>query len=294
MPGVKVITSDNNFAPEVLAAGDKLVVIDFHATWCGPCKNIAPIYEQMSTKFANVVFLKVDVDVCKATAEKFNIEAMPTFCFVKNQELVGQVRGADPQKLLAKITELAGGGVGGAAGPSEEEEVPGYIDMQQFIMEAGCNCLNESDDNTHKNIFKDDPKFLESDCDEQLMLTITFNQAVKVHSLKIRGPTDGTAPKTIKIFANQPNEVDFDSGERMEAVQKLELEADDVTGEKVIPLRFVKFQNISNLVIFVVDNQGGDEITKLEYLKIFGQPCNATNMGDFKRVSGKAGESHMG
>ena len=62
----------------------------------------------------------------------------------------------------------------------------------------------------------------------------------------------------------------------------------------MIPLRFVKFQNISNLVIFVVDNQGGDEITKLEYLKIFGQPCNATNMGDFKRVSGKAGESHMG
>ena len=65
------------------------------------------------------------MDVCKATAEKFNIEAMPTFCFVKNQELVGQVRGADPQKLLAKITELAGGGVGGAAGPSEEEEVRG-------------------------------------------------------------------------------------------------------------------------------------------------------------------------
>ena len=71
------------------------------------------------------------------------------------------------------------------------------------------------------NMFRFVFQFLESDCDEQLMLTITFNQAVKVHSLKIRGPSDGTAPKTIKIFANQPNEVDFDSGERMEAVQKL-------------------------------------------------------------------------
>lgn len=292
MSRVKVIGSDSDFVPAVLAAGDKLVVIDFHAKWCGPCKQIAPVYEQLSNKYTDIVFLKVDVDVCKETSERFNIEAMPTFFFVRNQQPLGQVRGADPQKLIAKIQELTKGNE--ASGSGAEEEVPGYADLHQFLVSAGCNCLNESDENTHKNVFTDDAKYLESDCDEQLMLTITFNQPVKVHSLKIRAPADGTAPKTVKIFMNQPNEVDFDSGERMEGVQKLVLEPEDVTGEKVIPLRFVKFQNVSNLVVFVVDNQGGDEVTKLEYLKIFGIPCNATNMGDFKRVAGKAGESHMG
>jgi hypothetical protein len=248
----------------------------------------------LSNKYTDIVFLKVDVDVCKETSERFNIEAMPTFCFVQNQQSKGQIKGADPQKLIAKIEELTKGAGASGSGSGADEEVPGYGDLNQFIVSAGCNCLNESDDNTHKNIFEDDNKYLESDCDEQLMLNITFNQPVKVHSLKIRGPADGTAPKTIKLFTNQPNEVDFDSGERMEGVQKLVLEEDDVSGEKIISLRFVKFQNVSNLVVFVVDNQGGDEVTKMEYLKIIGVPCNATNMGDFKRVAGKAGESHMG
>lgn len=295
MSRVKVIASDAEFTPAVLQAGDKLVVVDFNATWCGPCKKIAPVYEMLSNKFTDIVFLSVDVDICKETSEKFKIEAMPTFCFIRSQKVLGQVRGADPQKLVEKIGELTGGSQDGASGSGgADEEVPGYGDLKQFILDTGCNCLNESDDNTHKNVFTDDAKYLESDCDEQLMLTITFNQAVKVHSLKIRGPSDGSAPKTIKIFANQPNEVDFDSGERMEAVQKLELTPEDVSGEKVISLRYVKFQNVSNLVVFVVDNQGGEEITKVEYIKVIGVPCNATNMGDFKRVSGKAGESHMG
>jgi len=295
MSRVITIASDEQFTPEVLKAADKLVVVDFHATWCGPCKQVAPVYEMLSNKFTNIVFLKVDVDVCKETSEKFRIEAMPTFCFIRSQKVLGQVKGADPQQLMAKIDELTKGAQGEASGSGgAEEEVPGYGDLKQFILDTGCNCLNESDENTHKNVFTDDAKYLESDCDEQLMLTITFNQQVKVHSLKIRGPSDGSAPKTIKIFANQPNEVDFDSGERMEAVQKLELTPEEASGEKVISLRFVKFQNVSNLVVFVVDNQGGEETTKVEYIKVIGVPCNATNMGEFKRVSGKAGESHMG
>jgi len=126
------------------------------------------------------------------------------------------------------------------------------------------------------------------------MLSISFNQAVKVHSLKFRAPNDGSGPKTIKLFVNQPNEVDFDAGERMEGVQKIVLEESDIAEEKIIPLRFVKFQNVTNIVFFVVDNQGGNDVTTINYIKLIGVPCNATNMSDFKRVAGKAGESHMG
>jgi len=292
---VRKVSNDAAFKSELTSAGTKLVVVDFHATWCGPCKAIAPLYEQFSNMHHNVVFLKVDVEVCKATAEEYNITAMPTFLFIKSSQVLGQFKGADPKQLKTTFDHFnKQAAAAGEGSSSSEEEVAGHSDLKQFILPSLCNCLNESDEHAHKNVFEDTAAYLESDCDEQLMLTTGFNQSVKVHSLKIRAPTDGSAPKTIKLFVNQPNEVDFDSGERMEGVQKLELEESDVTGEKLIPLRFVKFQNVTNIVVFVVDNQAGDEITKVEYIKFIGSPCNATNMGDFKRVSGKAGESHMG
>ena len=56
----------------------------------------------------------------------------------------------------------------------------------------------------------------------QLIITISFNQNVKVHSLKIHAPDDGTAPKTVKVFANLPNTMDFDQAERSEPIQTLE------------------------------------------------------------------------
>jgi thioredoxin 1 len=69
-------------------AGDKLVVIDFHATWCGPCKVIAPKVEEMSKAMDNVVFLKVDVDENEEAAKEYNVSAMPTFIFIKNNKKV--------------------------------------------------------------------------------------------------------------------------------------------------------------------------------------------------------------
>lgn len=57
-------------------------------------------------------------------------------------------------------------------------------------------------------------------------------------------------------------------------------------------LRYVKFQNVQNIQFFIKDNQSGDEITQIDHLAIIGSPINTTNMGDFKRVAGKKGESH--
>merc|ERR1712002_733163 len=87
----------------VTNAGAKLVVIDFHAVWCGPCKMIAPHLEEMSKTMNDVVFLKVDVDDCEDIAAKYNITAMPTFIFLKNKEKVADLTGANVDKLKEMV-----------------------------------------------------------------------------------------------------------------------------------------------------------------------------------------------
>lgn len=69
------------------------------------------------------------------------------------------------------------------------------------------------------------------------------------------------------------------------------MKPEDLEGNP-INLRYVKFQNVNNIQFFVKDNQSGDEITQIDYLAIIGSPISTTNMGDFKRVAGKKGESH--
>ena len=76
---VKQCATLGDLKQELKDAGDKLVVIDFYATWCGPCKVIAPKVEEMSSSMSNVVFLKVDVDENEDAAGEYNISAMPTF-----------------------------------------------------------------------------------------------------------------------------------------------------------------------------------------------------------------------
>lgn len=89
-----------------------------------------------------------------------------------------------------------------------------------FIAKNQCECLNESDEHPLTHCFTAAGGFLQSDCDEQLILSVTFNQAVKIHSLKIKAP-EKLGPKTMKLFINQPRTVDFDMAESCTAVQDL-------------------------------------------------------------------------
>ncbi|XAR61707.1 Monodehydroascorbate reductase (NADH) [Bertholletia excelsa] len=85
----------------------KLIVVDFYATWCGPCRFMAPLLAEMARNMPHVTFLKVDVDELKSVAEEWKVEAMPTFVLVKEGKIVARILGADKDGLQKAITTHA-------------------------------------------------------------------------------------------------------------------------------------------------------------------------------------------
>ncbi|XP_039023997.1 thioredoxin H-type-like [Hibiscus syriacus] len=82
---------------------NRLVVVDFTASWCGPCRFIAPILAELAKKLPHVTFLKVDVDELTTVAEEWKIEAMPSFIFLKEGQEIDRVVGANKDDLQSKV-----------------------------------------------------------------------------------------------------------------------------------------------------------------------------------------------
>jgi thioredoxin 1 len=76
------------------------IIVDFSATWCGPCRMIGPEFVKLSNEYENVVFLKVDVDQVESVAASCGISAMPTFQVFKDGNKVDELVGASKEKLL--------------------------------------------------------------------------------------------------------------------------------------------------------------------------------------------------
>eukprot|EP01134_Creolimax_fragrantissima_P008400 CFRG8400T1 len=280
------VPTDEEFPVFLQAAGSKLVVVDFHAQWCGPCKRIAPAVKDLALKYVSAaVFLKVDVDQLQMTAQAYTVQSMPTFMFFKNGQKVDQFSGANPQKLDETIKKHLVD-TSAPAGP-----IVGHTNIVDFIQTNQIECLNQSETHTVSALFTEDQSYLESDCDEQLILTVPFNQPVKIHSIRVRSVADGSGPKKIRLFINRANAPDFDEADEIPCAQELELGASDLEDNAIIPLKFVRFQNVTSLTIFVSSNQSDMDTTKISYLEFIGSPRAATNMNEFKRVAGKAGES---
>ena len=86
---------------------DKLVVIDFFATWCGPCKQIAPIFEDLSKKFVNIIFLKNDAgDDDESLALHYDVQKLPTFVFIRNDKVIKSYVGINEKEIISNLEEL--------------------------------------------------------------------------------------------------------------------------------------------------------------------------------------------
>jgi thioredoxin 1 len=100
-----IAVTDANFEQEV-EKHDGLAVVDFWATWCGPCRMIAPILEQLSTEYeGRVKVTKLDVDANIKTGSRFNVRSIPTLLFFKDGKQVDQIIGAVPKARIEAVLQ---------------------------------------------------------------------------------------------------------------------------------------------------------------------------------------------
>ena len=93
----------NNF--EEVKNSDKLVLLDFYADWCGPCRMVAPILHEIAEERPDVIVGKINVDEEEDLAMKFGVYSIPTLVLMKNDEIVRQTSGARPKAQILAMLE---------------------------------------------------------------------------------------------------------------------------------------------------------------------------------------------
>ncbi|KAK4751233.1 hypothetical protein SAY87_004715 [Trapa incisa] len=162
----------------------------------------------------------------------------------------------------------------------------GLVDLVDFIDWSGVECLNQSPVHSLPNALKqgyreDDGLHLESHADEQLLIYIPFSQVVKLHSIAIIGPEE-EGPKGVKFFSNREH-MGFSNVSDFPPSDTAILSEDNLKGKPLI-LKYVKFQNVRSLTIFIEDNQAASEITKVQKIALYGTMMETTDMKGLKKI----------
>jgi hypothetical protein len=266
----------------------------------------------------------ISVRVSRQEMSISNRFRLPTILLFENGKETKRMTGSDVQGLaqltdrFAQIAESAGSSVGS----SVVSGVPlprGYSDVTPEIEIKGMDLLNaDGEFGSVRNLFSDNkpsggdsssggkgkakadaksPDWVESDTDAQLMIFVPFQSTIKLHSLQITSFADRdededddeipARPQRIELYTNRPHTLGFEEAEDIPATQVIELKAEDwdtKTKTATVELRFVKFQNITSLVIFVVDAEGGGERTRIDRIRLVGESGEKRTMGKLQKV----------
>ncbi|KAH6866996.1 uncharacterized protein J4E88_006727 [Alternaria novae-zelandiae] len=207
------------------------------------------------------------------------------------------------------------GGSSSGSGPWIGASLPrGYTDVTDSVDPRGLDLLNaDSDFGTVKTLFETSQPsslnkgkgaatgsegkkdWVESDVDNQLMLYVPFMANLKVHTIHITSCVSGdedddeapVRPKTIHVWTNRANNLGFEEAEDIPATQTIELKPsdwDEQTQTAKLELRFVKFQNVYSLVLFVADAEGDSEKTRIDRIRFVGETGEKREIGKLEKI----------
>ncbi|KAK0632288.1 PITH domain-containing protein [Immersiella caudata] len=282
------------------------------------------VYEDISNALSVpnfITFAKVNVMEHNEIGAEYQITKTPTFIYFNNGKLVEKVHGDDPRQLSSLMKQFQAdaekfikeGGTKASSSASGVSvwlgaELPrGYSDVSNQIELQRSELLNvDSEAGSLRVLFEPSKPsalsggkstskdWVESDTDEQLMLFMPFQSMLKLHTLQITSlpPQDDDddeapmRPRKIKLFSNKPHNLGFDEAEDMAATQTIELSEKDWNAEGTanVPLRYVKFQNVTSLVMFIVDGDGDSEKVRLDRLRLIGEAGEKREMGKLEKI----------
>lgn len=275
-----------------------LLIIDFYATWCGPCKFISPVFDKLAKPHessTSIIFAQCDVDKAKDVAQACGITAMPTFQFFKHGNKVDEVKGADVQQLSTKIgyyaaaaaKETAGQAQGAKAG--EWSSTTGPTSLQSLIDVNAAKLLNASLLSSARNIASPPPAgyAVASASGPRLLIHLPFTQAISPSQIRISIVKDSisNAPSRIQVGTNVPvrvtkslegvesSDLNMESMTKAENSQSFNIYSDEyVNGVAELKLKASKFTSVKSLTIRVNANMSGELaiVSKIRAMDIIG------------------------
>ncbi|KAH7197421.1 PITH domain-containing protein [Fusarium flagelliforme] len=301
-----------------LLKSSRIVVADFWAEWCGPCQQIAPVYESLAEALSRpnvVTFVKVNSDSQTDLSREYSISSLPTFLVFRDGKQIDKVQGADPQKLKGIVQKLASEveslGESSGSGPSsggpnwKGAEIPrGYSDITDQIELRDLEVLNADEAaggardlfdgkkpsglSNGKGTAKD---YVQSGADDQLLVFIPFQAIVKLHTLQLtslppKDDEDVMRPGNVHLYINRTHNLDFSEADDTEPTQAIEIGPEDWNDDGTVnlSLRYVKFQKTSSLVIYVQQGEGDGETVRLDRVRLIGEAGAKRDMGKLQKV----------
>ncbi|KAH6683107.1 thiol-disulfide exchange intermediate [Halenospora varia] len=278
---------------------NSLLIIDFYAVWCGPCKAISPAFDKLAKQHegsTSIIFAKVDVDKAKDVAQTCGITAMPTFQFFKNGSKVDEVKGADVNQLNTKIgyytaAALKEGPAQSTNASSSSSAAAGPGSLRSLIDIEGSKLLNTSILSNVRNIANPPPAGVAIGSatagGAQLLIYLKFTEAITPSHLKITAAKASmpNAPSRVQVGTNVPvritkspegvetNDLSMESISKAENSQSFNIYSDEYVNDTAeLKLKASKFSGVKSLTIRVDANLSGEPktITKIGIMDIIG------------------------